>query len=330
MTREEQVAGCLIGTAVGDAMGLPYEGLPPDPHRRLDRPRWLPFGLGGMISDDTEHAYMIGQALLAAQGDPAQLERAFASELRWWFAAAPPALGWATLRACLKLCLGFPPSASGVWSAGNAPAMRAPLLGVIYRDDLTRLHATTCALTRLTHRDPRAEHAAWAVALAARLASLPGPIDEARFEQEVVARIECPELRRLLSNPAWTTPATGVSGYCYATVPAALHCWLRHPADAPAALAEAICAGGDTDTVGAIVGALSGARLGPGAFPAAWQSGIHDWPVGLPALYTLAQALAEGKPGTPRPDRLLPIRWLRNTSFFLVALGHLLKQLVSH
>ncbi|MCC6536196.1 MAG: ADP-ribosylglycohydrolase family protein [Bryobacterales bacterium] len=326
MTHADAIAGCLIGTAVGDAMGLPYEGLPPAPHRQLDCPRWLPFGLGGMISDDTEHAFMTGHALLAAQGDPALFERAFATELRWWFAAAPPALGWGTLRACVKLCLGFPPARSGVWSAGNAPAMRAPLVGVLYQADLPRLIAMTRTLTRLTHRDPRAEQAARAVALAARLACLPGTIDAARFQMEITEHLECAELRGLLASAQWPVDSPrGVSGYCYETVPAALHCWRQHPDNPRAALTMAIRAGGDTDTVGAIAGALAGARSGPEAFPMDWRNGVKDWPVGLPALRRLAEDLAANRRVSAagiRPDRLLPLRMLRNFGFFAVAAAH--------
>ena len=54
--------GCLMGTAVGDALGLPYEGLSPRRGARmfpdLDRYHLLP-GYG-MVSDDTEHACFAG------------------------------------------------------------------------------------------------------------------------------------------------------------------------------------------------------------------------------------------------------------------------------
>jgi ADP-ribosylglycohydrolase len=39
MTRPNSTAivGCLLGTAVGDALGLPYEGLSPQRQRRIYR-----------------------------------------------------------------------------------------------------------------------------------------------------------------------------------------------------------------------------------------------------------------------------------------------------
>ncbi len=51
----------------------------------------------------------------------------------------------------------------------------------------------------------------------------------------------------------------GVTGYSLHVVPVALYAWLRHPDEFRTALAAALDCGGDTDTVGAILGALSGA-----------------------------------------------------------------------
>ncbi|HLV80345.1 MAG TPA: ADP-ribosylglycohydrolase family protein [Chthonomonadaceae bacterium] len=63
----DSVAGCLLGTAVGDAIGLSYEGLTPGRQRKLfphvERYHLL-FGRG-MVSDDTEHTCMVAQALIA-------------------------------------------------------------------------------------------------------------------------------------------------------------------------------------------------------------------------------------------------------------------------
>lgn len=45
---------------------------------------------------------------------------------------APPGVGFATLRAILKLWLIFSPENSGVFSAGNGPAMRSAIIGVCF------------------------------------------------------------------------------------------------------------------------------------------------------------------------------------------------------
>jgi ADP-ribosyl-[dinitrogen reductase] hydrolase len=89
-----------------------------------------------MISDDTEHCCMIAQALIVSAGEPDRFSQSFARRLRWWLLSFPPAIGWATLRALLKLWAGFPPEKSGVFSASNGPAMRSAILeyatGAIY------------------------------------------------------------------------------------------------------------------------------------------------------------------------------------------------------
>src|SRR5688500_12807521 len=99
---EDRITGCLLGGAVGDAIGLPWEGL----GRAQVEAR---VGAGplrhalvcgrGMISDDTEHACMTAQALLAARGDPRRFARSLAWRLRGWLLGLPASVGWGTLRA---------------------------------------------------------------------------------------------------------------------------------------------------------------------------------------------------------------------------------------
>jgi hypothetical protein len=69
--QQQAITGCLLGTAVGGALGLPYEGLTPRRVHRLfnDLERYhFVFGRG-MVSDDTEHACFVAQGLLASGGD---------------------------------------------------------------------------------------------------------------------------------------------------------------------------------------------------------------------------------------------------------------------
>jgi ADP-ribosylglycohydrolase len=85
-SQESALMGCMLGTAIGDALGLPAEGLTP---QRILR-RWgsgpqemrLIFG-SGMASDDTEHTYAVAQALASFPADVAGFQRALANRLRW-------------------------------------------------------------------------------------------------------------------------------------------------------------------------------------------------------------------------------------------------------
>src|SRR3954469_5779628 len=105
---EPALVGCLVGGAVGDALGLPCENLGPRRAARLFpgplRHRLLP-GARGMVSDDTEHACFTARALLLCRGDAPRFPRLLAASLRWWLAGLPAGIGMATLRAALKSCL---------------------------------------------------------------------------------------------------------------------------------------------------------------------------------------------------------------------------------
>src|SRR5690606_6216928 len=171
MNTADRITGCLLGTAVGDALGLPYEGLSSSRALRMlgvpDRHRFL-FGRG-MFSDDTEHACMVAQSLIATNRVEREFSVDFARRLRRWFLCLPAGVGLATARACVKLCRGFGPQRSGVFSAGNGPAMRSAILGAAVEDlELLKRLVTHC--TRVTHTDPKAFFGAFSVALAARTA----------------------------------------------------------------------------------------------------------------------------------------------------------------
>ena len=166
---KDAIIGCLLGTAVGDAIGLPAEGLWPQRQRRMfseiDSHRLL-FGRG-MTSDDTEHTCLLANALIESAGDEVIFQRELARGLRAWLLTLPAGVGLATLRATIKLCVGIGPQHSGVVSAGNGPAMRSALIGVCYGQDQVRMRRLVSISTRITHTDPKAEHAALSAAIAA-------------------------------------------------------------------------------------------------------------------------------------------------------------------
>lgn len=189
MSLEESIIGCVLGTALGDAVGLPCEGLSRERGRQLFPTIQGPnlFRNRGMISDDTEHTCIVAQSLIASAGDPEIFEREMAHRLRAWVLCLPVGVGLATLKAGLRLCVGVSPGRSGVWSAGNGPAMRSALLGVCFGHDIEKLRALARANTRLTHLDPKAEWGAFAIALAAHAAaqSEPTPHDRTYAQGDV-------------------------------------------------------------------------------------------------------------------------------------------------
>lgn len=337
----DRLVATLLGTAVGDALGLPREGLSRLRAKRL-------FGAGplrhqflrgrGLVSDDTEHAAMTAQALLASGLDEGRFARALGWRLRGWLLTGPPGIGWATLRATVRLCLGFSPARSGVASAGNGPLMRAPILGAALADLPDRLVSLVSASTRLTHVDPRAEQAAIAIALAAAH-GMKGPPRPATLFETIGPFITDPSFAAQLGQvraclAAGDSPAAfaralgledGVTGFAPHSACAALFCWLRYPDRFEDAVEAVIRLGGDTDSTGAVVGGLAGATLGISAIPRPWLAGLADWPLSAAWLARLGQALASGGP----PPRLFwPALPLRNVFLGAVAIGHVLRRLL--
>lgn len=347
--REQAIIGCLLGTAIGDAVGLACEGLPRRRQARmfprLDGPRLL--GGHGMVSDDTEHACLVAQALVESGGDPDRFTRALARRLRGWLLGLPAGVGKATLRATLNLCLGVPPSRSGVPSAGNGPAMRSALLGVCYGDDPQCLRALVRASARLTHTDPRAEVGALAVAVAAHLAGeapadLPGTYlrmmegllgaEDARFLDLARRAVDSAQAGETTQTFAASMGAEGyVSGYVYQTMPVVLHAWLCSPRDYKQAVLAVIGCGGDTDTTGAIVGAIVGAAVGVGGIPAEWRAALWEWPRTVDWMTRLggqlAAVCADGRPQRPLALPFLPLL-ARNVFFAAVVLAHGFRRLL--
>jgi len=340
----DKMSGLLLGMAVGDALGLPFEGM----SRRRTAKMLGPGSLGhrlvfgrGMVSDDTEHACFTAQSLLAAPTDSARFAGSLAWRLRGWLAALPAGVGFGTLRAILKLWLGVSPERSGVRSAGNGAAMRAPVLGACLGRDPERLSRYVLASTRLTHREPRAEEGALVVARAAWHA-MRSPSDPIRPETVLDDRIEGDELRRALETVQSCLERNqapeaflermhlegGVTGYINHTVPAVLYAWLRSPTDFQTCIETTVRMGGDTDTTGAIAGALAGATVGESGIPRDWCDRIIEWPRTTAWMRRLAARLASRFHAAPESSDAgpLPLFWPgilpRNAFFLAVVLAH--------
>jgi ADP-ribosylglycohydrolase len=350
LNQTDAIAGCLLGTAVGDALGLPYEGLSPRRGQKLfgDPTRYhLLFGRG-MVSDDTEHTCMTAQAILCARGDVDRFRADLARRLRWWLLGAPAGVGLATLKSIVKLWMGFPPSRSGVWSAGNGPAMRAAIIGVL-SENLRQLADFTEASCRITHRDPKAIRGALAVALASYLGSRDATVGGKEYVEQLTELLQddndAGEFLSLIykatasaADGATTVEFArscgfhrGVSGYIYHTVPVTIHAWIRYRERFSDAVSQVIRCGGDADTTGAITGGLMGAALGQAAIPSTLVSGLFEWPHAVAWMHELARSLASTAENARKPfhpalstARSLP----RNALFGGVVIAQALRRLV--
>jgi ADP-ribosyl-[dinitrogen reductase] hydrolase len=318
MDRRERLAGTLLGTAVGDALGLPCEGMSARRIARrfgkLDRYRLL--GRTGYVSDDTEQSALVAQSLARHPADPERCARAFRRSLVGWFWRLPWGIGMATIRSCFRTMLGL--SRTGVRSAGNGSAMRAAVIGAFFRDEPERRRAFGTAIATSTHTDPRAVEGALFVAELVAVGA-----DEARktvTESELGAALDhAAELAAKNVSTSQAAEALRTTGYVVHSVAFALFCYRRYGDSPLLAIQECISAGGDTDSIAAILGGWLGARHGEPGLPAHLIAELHDGPFGPSHLRALAASLAEGAapPGYSWIGALA-----RNLALYPVVLAH--------
>jgi len=196
LTAEEKFAGCLLGGAIGDALGAPIEFLSLDRIREQFGEKGVTdfhpvYGKLGAITDDTQMTLFTAEGVLRglvrarARGiGSAQVAIVHGSYLRWlktqvsdydperalgdgwlighealWSARAPGNTCLSSLEACRNLT-GSPASND---SKGCGTVMRVAPIGFVYDDDLAyRLGKETSALT---HGHPTASIAAGALCI---------------------------------------------------------------------------------------------------------------------------------------------------------------------
>jgi len=320
MTEADHLVGCLWGTALGDALGLCREGLSRSRGQKMypNLDRYQLFGGRGWVSDDTEHAAFTVWALQ----QPDRFESRLRQALRRWLWCLPAGVGLATLRAGLKASLGF--RQCGVYSAGNGPLMRAPVLAV-GSGERWREHVEIS--TRLTHTDPRALQGALLVAQVTRY--LLGRIGWNEVAESLDDNYLKEKLQQMGEHPSQSPQEyareqgweKGISGFVYHTAPLVVEAVLYYRDDYGQAVRSVIECGGDTDTTAAIVGGMLGARLGKVALPDAWVKQFGDRPHSLDYLEKLARGQLQDLPG-------LPLCLARNLIFGWVILGYGFRRLL--
>ena len=284
----------LLGLSIGDALGARWEGAAFDPLRLSgeiaqgqDRARW---------TDDTQMALSV-VAVLIANGriDQERLAGSFASRYEPWrgygrgMHALLPSIrdggDWRWLSERL-----FPGG-----SYGNGSAMRVPPLGAYFCDaPVGQVVDEAERSAEVTHAHPEAKAGAVATALAAWVAGRSRdrqPPEPAEWWKALLAPLD-PSLRvtrglhmaELLSPDASLSEAVARLGNgshvtCADTVPLALWIALRHLDDFAGAIRHAIAAGGDVDTVAAIVGGIVAARVGAKKIPQKWVTAVEPLPI---------------------------------------------------
>ena len=288
----DRARGALIGCAVGDALGVPYEFGP-----RLsaaDDPVMRGGGLGdvapGEWSDDTSRAFAVARAA-AEHHDlttPAALDAVAAGFLDW-FATDPPDVGIQTRRVLDTARRGTAMRDAaddlmlqGARTAGNGALMRTAPVALAHLHDRARLADAARAVARLTHYDPQAGDSCVLWCEAIRIAVLESRID-VYAGLDLIPADRRDEWSTLLDAARENDPATFTpNGYTVTALQAAASSILHAVGDrgdhVRNALYTAVRIGDDTDTVAAIAGSLLGARWGVSAFAEQWREAVHGWP----------------------------------------------------
>ena len=300
----DRFRGVFYGCAVGDALGTPFEGRPLpeglDAKELLSGYREMSGWPAGQYTDDT----MLTMALARSIADHGGIAggHIISEFAELWREGSIIGAGAATNNAISNYLYQHKPwdqCGAPIGNAGNGAAMRASPIGLWYFDDLESITPAAIEASEVTHRDPRSIAAAVAVALmtayAARSDSLE-PADTLNLIAGLLLQVDTgvsdhvmrladwidePEeeaLRRIISTgqfgPWRGSWANGITAYAVPTLLISFYSMLRHQDDFGAAVACAILAGGDTDTAGAITGALCGALMGAEAIPAHLREGV--------------------------------------------------------
>jgi poly(ADP-ribose) glycohydrolase ARH3 len=296
----DRARGALLGTFVGDALGMPFEGAAPT--AIPERLTMLDARLGrGTYTDDTEMAIALAESLLERGSiDANSLGRAFAD-------AHDPRRGYGpgTTTVLRLVRSGLHPHEAagslfgGEGSQGNGAAMRIAPVAVRYADDRAALAEAARESARVTHAHALAVDAA-VVQAAAIAAALRGeaPLDAA-LAAAATAELERRLTRaaRLLDSelqPAELAVALGNRSTGHQSVPAAIYAAAAHES-VEAAITFAVRCGGDADTLGAMAGAVAAARTGAGAIPSHWVDALEDGPRGRAHVERLADRLAAAR-----------------------------------
>jgi len=329
MSRTPYAIGALVGSAVADAIGAPFEFLPPGTYRQtFPSPvltgrgemcgggefNWKP----GEFTDDTQMAVVLAESLVAHQGFDAD-----DLWLRWrtWAAGARD-VGIHTREVLSSDSHAGTAEAvhrqSGR-SAGNGSVMRNTPVGLWTADQPLEAVATLAEQqVALTHFDPCNAHGA-----ALHAAMIRAGIRGEDIFEAIDAMFEVlPPAARTRYGPllaaGWQPDTRPGNGAVFTALAEAV--WaVRHASSFEEAVVNAVDLGRDADTVACIAGGIAGARWGVQSIPSRWTTYVHgkvSTPEGndrcydLLSLRNLARQLmrSEVHPDTPDEPAAGPTR----------------------
>jgi poly(ADP-ribose) glycohydrolase ARH3 len=297
---KERFEGCLFGLAVGDALGAKFEAQSaegirtrfPSADQLIAYPQeeiWY--------TDDTQMAIGICEALIEKSEIVEDvLCRAFVANY-------VPSRGYGRgARAILEAMEDdgdyrqvaerhFPGG-----SFGNGAAMRVAPVGLLFRDDLDVLREQARLSALPTHLHPLGIEGAQLLALAVALCSRMERFDRYHFFASLLGACKSEEYRTKIKEASRVTNAESLAGLgnrieALHSVPTAIASVALTPESFEATICNVIFLGGDTDTMAAMAGSLSGAYLGTSRLPAKLINLLESSPKGRMYIKQLAEKL---------------------------------------
>jgi poly(ADP-ribose) glycohydrolase ARH3 len=181
-------------------------------------------------------------------------------------------------------------------SYGNGAAMRVAPVGLLFRDDRLRLLDQARRSALPTHRHPLGIEGAQLLALAIAHCSRVERLDRAAFFEELLSacasapyRAKIEEAAGMRSHSELMRLGNGIEAL--ESVPTAIASYALAPESFESAVGHVILLGGDTDTMAAMAGALSGAYLGTAGLPRRLVDLLESSPKGRAYLTELTGRL---------------------------------------
>lgn len=337
--RFSRAYGALAGLALGDALGMPTQAMSPQQIQTVyghvtglvDGDKSQPYAPGmaaGSVTDDTEQALLIASLLLKGHGSGLNLDAGeFSHALLAWEDSmiergSLDLLGPSTKAALERVRAGEDPLRVGGEGTTNGAAMRVTPIGIAASTSDRQLFADAVwSSCQVTHATRQGFQSAALVAAAVSLGIDAGAADVTDLLWKAVAFARSlPErgawspdpdvvaaTRRALklaaqpsSSLEWLAEQIGTSVASAQAIPMAFALLARDPS--PRALLQAANLGGDTDTIGAIAGAILGASLGVEVFDGYGLAQVEQVSqLDLPSVATDLLALRDREGGGAAP-----------------------------
>ncbi len=299
----EQFKGCLLGLAVGDGFGAPFEGL-------TDYLIYQSYGFVEALiakppvdvlhyTDDTEMMIGVCECLVHSGGiDPEVLSDAFGVNYT-------PGRGYGQgARKIIEAIIergDYQHLAETIFpggSLGNGAAMRVAPVGLCFGGDIAEIKEQARLSAMPTHVHLVGIEGAQLLAIAVSLAAKRESVDYHAFYQTLRSHAVTEEFQWKLTvaeeiSPSGNISTLGNSLEADRSVITAIACFLNTPDSYEKTIARAVGLGNDTDTIAAMAGAISGAHLGIDAIPGHLLDMLEDADKGRSYIENLAEQLYE-------------------------------------